>query len=473
MSRRHLWIPAVLILWVTLLPCHAQNDRNKERLEEALATARQNAVKATESLISLRDRIADERLPLAAELEKLESEVAELRGDAERLRILKNQDESARKALDRDVEQMRDEYTFIFTLLQEYRRSFETRLEVAESLVLAPKLKKVDEWLERNESPTNFLASAEALLSLAESWNLQKLGGARHTGLCLDASGAEHEGTFSIHGPAAYFRSSSGDSVGLVVTRKGSSRPSLFPDLDPRFVQSIASLVQGKESLVPLDITAGDALKVAARKQSLKDHLVSGGLVMVPLLLIGLVATLLTVLKFAALSKIRAPSDSIMENVALHIREGREKDAQALVDDMVPPYQTVLQAGIEHHALRREHLEEILHERALTTVPVLDRHLGMLAVLGGVAPLLGLLGTVTGMIHTFELVTIFGTGDAKLLSGGISEALVTTETGLVIAVPVLLIHAYLTRRVRTIVSGLEQMVVGFLNLLHAEGHDEA
>ena len=62
------------------------------------------------------------------------------------------------------------------------------------------------------------------------------------------------------------------------------------------------------------------------------------------------------------------------------------------------------------------------------------------------------------MIHTFELVTIFGTGDAELLAGGISEALVTTETGLVIAVPVLLVHAYLTRRVRTIVSGLEQAV---------------
>lgn len=470
MSRRALWISAALALWATLFPSQAQDDRDG-RLLKAVATARQNVEDATESLITLREKIANERRPLAAELENLESEVAGLRDEAERLRTLKNQDESAREALHRDVAQLRDEYTFIFTLLQEYRRSFVTRLEVAESLVLAPELKKVDAWLEREASPTNFLASAGTLLRLAESWNLQKLGGARHVGRCLDANGGEHEGIFSIHGPATYFRSDSGDAVGLVVTRKGSSRPSLFPDLEQRFLQPIALLVEGNESSVPIDITAGDALKVVARKNSLKDHLLSGGLVMVPLLLIGLVATLLTVLKLAALSKIRAPSDAVLESVAQHICEGREKEAQALVDDMVPPYQTVLQAGIEHRDLRREHLEEILHERALATVPVLDRHLGMLAVLGGVAPLLGLLGTVTGMIHTFELVTIFGTGDAKLLSGGISEALVTTETGLVIAVPVLLIHAYLTRRVRTIVSGLEQIVVGFLNRLQAERHE--
>ena len=109
-----------------------------------------------------------------------------------------------------------------------------------------------------------------------------------------------------------------------------------------------------------------------------------------------------------------------------------------------------------------------MHERALAVLPLLDRHLGLLAVLGGVAPLLGLLGTVTGMIHTFQLVTVFGSGDAKLLSGGISEALVTTEAGLIIAVPVLLVHAFLSRRVRTLVAALEQTVVGFVNRLHAE-----
>ena len=83
------------------------------------------------------------------------------------------------------------------------------------------------------------------------------------------------------------------------------------------------------------------------------------------------------------------------------------------------------------------------------------------SVIGGVAPLLGLLGTVTGMIHTFKLVTIFGSGEAHLLSGGISEALVTTEAGLVIAIPVLIAHAYFHRRVKSIIAGLELMISEF------------
>jgi biopolymer transport protein ExbB len=104
----------------------------------------------------------------------------------------------------------------------------------------------------------------------------------------------------------------------------------------------------------------------------------------------------------------------------------------------------------------------------LCTVPKLERHLGTLAVFGGIAPLLGLLGTVTGMIHTFQLVTVFGSGDAKLLSGGISEALITTEFGLAIAIPVLLIHAFFARRVRNMISHLEQTAVMMINALKSQ-----
>ena len=101
-------------------------------------------------------------------------------------------------------------------------------------------------------------------------------------------------------------------------------------------------------------------------------------------------------------------------------------------------------------------------------MPKLEQHLGTLAVLGGVAPLLGLLGTVTGMIHTFDLVTIFGTGEARLLSGGISEALITTKFGLGIAIPVLLVHAFFARRIRTVVAELENAAIRVVNALKIE-----
>jgi biopolymer transport protein ExbB len=194
---------------------------------------------------------------------------------------------------------------------------------------------------------------------------------------------------------------------------------------------------------------------------------------MVPLLLIGLVAAGVTVWKIAALRKVKCPAPEALDRVARHLRADEVGEARALVGGMSAPFQSLLGAGIDYRAVRKDHLEEILHERALATIPLLDRHLGLLAVLGAVAPLLGLLGTVTGMIHTFEMVTVFGTGDAKLLSGGISEALVTTETGLVIAVPVLLVHAFLNRRVRDIVDNLEQTLIGFVNRLHAVDASES
>ena len=86
-----------------------------------------------------------------------------------------------------------------------------------------------------------------------------------------------------------------------------------------------------------------------------------------------------------------------------------------------------------------------------------------MALTAAAAPLLGLLGTVTGMIKTFNLITIFGTGDAKSLSSGISEALVTTELGLVVAIPSLILHGLLSRMAKQKVGDLEQVSVSFIN----------
>jgi biopolymer transport protein ExbB len=98
----------------------------------------------------------------------------------------------------------------------------------------------------------------------------------------------------------------------------------------------------------------------------------------------------------------------------------------------------VLKATLEHLDSDRDHLEDVISESILHETPFLDRFGSTILVLAAVAPLLGLLGTVTGMISTFDVITEFGTGNPKLLSGGISEALVTTELGLIVAIPALL-----------------------------------
>jgi biopolymer transport protein ExbB len=131
-------------------------------------------------------------------------------------------------------------------------------------------------------------------------------------------------------------------------------------------------------------------------------------------------------------------------------------------------YARVLETCLTHAQWKRSAAEKSLKELLLTEGPELDKHLDTLAVIAAVAPLLGLLGTVTGMIRMFEAITRFGTGDPKLLAAGISEALITTEVGLIIAIPLLLIHNFLRNRRNQIQGDMEMYAMRTINRLWPE-----
>ena len=107
--------------------------------------------------------------------------------------------------------------------------------------------------------------------------------------------------------------------------------------------------------------------------------------------------------------------------------------------------------------------EAIFEAIRLKELSPIRRSLLLMRTCVGAAPLLGLLGTVTGIISTFKLITVFGTGDVKTLSGGISEALITTELGLIAAIPALLLHAYLSRKAKGITDRMEQSALSLVN----------
>ena len=113
----------------------------------------------------------------------------------------------------------------------------------------------------------------------------------------------------------------------------------------------------------------------------------------------------------------------------------------------------------------RPEVENALQEAILGEIPAIERFLSTLGILAGIAPLLGLLGTVTGMINTFHVITYYGTGDPRMMSGGISEALVTTMLGLAVAIPIMLAHTFLSRRVETQISRMEEKSVAFVNMM--------
>ena len=109
-----------------------------------------------------------------------------------------------------------------------------------------------------------------------------------------------------------------------------------------------------------------------------------------------------------------------------------------------------------------EDLEAQLEDILSRAIPVLEKNLSTIKLLAAVAPLLGLLGTVVGMIETFQSITLFGTGDPKLMAGGISQALVTTMLGLIAAVPLLFVHNILESRSRSITQVYEEQAIGIV-----------
>jgi biopolymer transport protein ExbB len=390
-----------------------------------------------------------------------------LRKKSDDLHRFQQEKGSAFAALREEGTFLESEVEFVASVSSEYRREMETRAGVAEAQRLSEALEEVDRLLAGEGSAA--LKALHPLLALAADRNRDNLSGHRFQGFCLDEQGIRHRGTFVLMGPITYFAADEGALAGLVVTRIGSTEPSVVTGLDSDGESRIKALTEGKEAAPHLDVTLGDAFKIRAAQESWLEQIQKGGIVMVPILGLGVVCVVLVIWKFISLSTLRTEVGPALDRILALLRGDKSDQAEELARALGEPLSPVILEGIEHRHAPREHIEEIMHERIAGEIPMLEQHLAVLAVCAAAAPLLGLLGTVTGMMHTFKLITIFGTGEARLMSGGISEALITTQYGLMIAVPTLLAHAYLSRRVRRIIGALEQTAIGFINGIKVRG----
>lgn len=435
-------------------------------VEQAVADVHADIKADTDQLNALRDEIRAARIPLAEQLQTLRKEAAELRNEADRLRSLRRQDAEQQSALKNDVATLQDEYRFLFALFSEYRRSIGTRALPGDTQQLLELETSVDPRL-REDTIETLPEGTKALLSFSENWNRRRLGGTVYQGSAMDPEGIEHTGSFLQMGPAGFFVTDDNTRGGITRTEAGMTAPG-FLSMKSDLPRQIRRAVDGNEASLPVDVTGGDALRIQEARPSLMEHAKQGGLVMIPLVLVGAAALLLTILKIIQLARIRIHNTSELFAAVAQLKNKEADNVTPATLSLQEPLDGLLNVCIQHRKASRSHLEEIMYEHIMAFVPKLEKYLGTLAVLGGIAPLLGLLGTVTGMIHTFQLVTIFGTGNAKLLAGGISEALVTTEFGLAIAIPALLIHAYLARRARNMIGQLEQTTIRLVNIMAEE-----
>jgi biopolymer transport protein ExbB len=167
--------------------------------------------------------------------------------------------------------------------------------------------------------------------------------------------------------------------------------------------------------------------------------------------------------KWIQFSRVRLATESDLQTVLKHIETEKPDLALSHAKKIPGIAGELLATAVQHVDEKKEYIEEILYEKMLGARTRLERGLPFLALTATTGPLLGLLGTVTGMIATFKLISSFGSGDPKMLASGISEALMATATGMGVAIPSLLLHAFLSRKAKSILGSMEQTAVGFVN----------
>ncbi len=268
----------------------------------------------------------------------------------------------------------------------------------------------------------------------------------RFNQLVTKADGQEEEieivrvGAFNIVSDAGYLQYSSGSGRVSELARQ--------PD-QSRFTSSAGDMVGATSGPVTfgLDVTRGGILALLVESPTVVDRIHQGGIVGYCIISLGIIGLLIAIWRWIGLS-----SDSRRVSAQL-------KRDTASTDN---PLGRVLAAYESNTNADTETIELKLSEAALKEMPGLTKGLLFIKVVSVVAPLMGLLGTVTGMIKTFQVITLYGAGDPKMMAGGISQALMTTVLGLVVAIPMVLIHTLVSGQSRKIVNILMSQSAGLV-----------
>jgi len=397
-----------------------------------------------QELNRLREQIAAEKQPLAQELTSLEEKLTQLRRDHEKVTRLVDEGNLEVSKIKGEIKLWQDELNYVGNLLDEYARTFESKVNVSELQYCGQALETAKQATENTTlAMSERFTRQTAFVDLTVKRLFDAIGGMRFPGVGVDPQGAVANGQFALIGPVAVFQGEGGGATGLVVPQSGSTRP-LIRALDDGPLQAgIASLVGGGDGLMPLDPSRGGALKELVQKTNLLHIFEKGGPIMWPLLFASILAlgTVLERLLFLTREKFkRDPKalDRFFKAVATGDHQGAANAGRTSKFFVV----RALGYAVAHKELSLE--SGLLYAQALEMkrfrrgIPVLDTVITL-------APLLGLLGTVTGMMASFSIIG----GELSApgaITGGIAEALIATAFGLGIAITAVIPFNFLNAR---------------------------
>ena len=192
----------------------------------------------------------------------------------------------------------------------------------------------------------------------------------------------------------------------------------------------------------------------------------AGGWLMLPIIACSVISMAIVVERFWSLQSKRVLPDNMLPDIWKWSRENKLNEDRIREIRISSPLGRVLAAGLQNSARDRDIMRDSIEEVGRHVAHELERFLNALGTIAAVTPLLGLLGTVVGMISVFTTITTVGVGDPAELAGGISQALITTAAGLVVAIPSLMFARYFRARVDTLVVGMEQEAIKLVEVMY-------
>lgn len=445
-----------LILASVVCGSMASGQSAREKIELDLKLAR-------EQLEVLEVKILREERKIVREVEKIDDQVAQQHKTIAKL--LRDEDDvtGKQRQLNNELARRKGEFEYTLSSLRSYGSGLRNRLHPIEKqgvgAVLEQRRKKADK---AGDDLVLEIQDRLALLHIAAERLTQVHGGQLVEGSSVGDGSMIKEGRFAMAGPLGYFAATDGSTSGFTTfSPDGIDFPSLAPLLDSS--DAIQKLVKTGEAVVPVDASMGKAIRVARTKKTVKDYIEGGGPVGYGIMGIGLFALLIALFKAFEILSFPIPSrrkvNLILDDLFSGDREAAEQKAEqarGLGGQMVA-------AGVTFFEDKRRIMENALVEKLGLIQLKLDRFLPFLALVAAAAPMMGLLGTVLGIMETFAMMSAVGSGDSNAFSAGISAALITTAMGLIVAIPVIVIHGVLKSLAKAKFGQAEGVALALLN----------
>ncbi|MFO7962636.1 MAG: DUF3450 family protein [Desulfobacterales bacterium] len=458
-----MWLFAGVLYAEDMRMREQEAEKKKAALIEALEHEKKQAeTEARES----RQRIFSDRKALTSALSELEKNIASL--EAENTRLAAERDD-----LMLEETTLKDQLGEVDAVIRELVGHIRVNARDLDALVQQGLQSAVSagrgEDLNRLMDKSSFPGMEDVTAMVALFFDEMRRSGEVRIEHCpiIDRSGEETAADILILGnfTAAY---RSGEECGFLNFDPQDERFYAFSNLPSWHIRRrIKAYMAGESDAVPIDISRGGALRQLNHATNFSNQIAKGGPIVWPILGILVLAVVLFGERTVFLSRKKIDADKFMARLRRCISSDDWETCRSICRHQKDkPLANVISTGIDFRHMNRQDMENALQESILREIPPLERFLSTLGMLAAVAPLLGLLGTVTGMINTFHVITFFGTGDPRMMSGGISEALVTTMLGLMVAIPIMFGHTLVSRRSENMIAQMEEKAVSFMNMIY-------